>query len=92
MGIFLAIVKQNYTGTRQTTEDIKEYFSEFNTVPVYYAKAMRAIGMANQRIRIRLKSFDHRLIDQSAQELSILQSAWVHKCVGLCVPTREHLS
>ena len=24
--------------------------------------------MANQRIRIRLKSFDHRLIDQSAQE------------------------
>ena len=25
--------------------------------------------MANQRIRIRLKSFDHRLIDQSAQEI-----------------------
>jgi small subunit ribosomal protein S10 len=24
--------------------------------------------MANQRIRIRLKAFDHRLIDQSAQE------------------------
>ncbi|MEG2443290.1 MAG: 30S ribosomal protein S10, partial [Acinetobacter sp.] len=24
--------------------------------------------MSNQRIRIRLKSFDHRLIDQSAQE------------------------
>ena len=24
--------------------------------------------MANQKIRIRLKSFDHRLIDQSAQE------------------------
>ncbi|HCU74375.1 30S ribosomal protein S10, partial [Klebsiella pneumoniae] len=23
--------------------------------------------MSNQRIRIRLKSFDHRLIDQSAQ-------------------------
>jgi len=25
--------------------------------------------MANQRIRIRLKSFDHRLIDQSASEI-----------------------
>jgi ribosomal protein S10 len=26
--------------------------------------------MANQRIRIRLKSFDHRLIDQSALEIA----------------------
>jgi ribosomal protein S10 len=26
-------------------------------------------GMANQRIRIRLKAFDHRLIDQSAFEI-----------------------
>ncbi|WP_018693983.1 30S ribosomal protein S10 [Algicola sagamiensis] len=25
--------------------------------------------MANQRIRIRLKAFDHRLIDQSTQEI-----------------------
>jgi small subunit ribosomal protein S10 len=25
--------------------------------------------MTNQRIRIRLKAFDHRLIDQSAQEI-----------------------
>lgn len=25
--------------------------------------------MANQRIRIRLKAFDHKLIDQSAQEI-----------------------
>ena len=25
--------------------------------------------MANQRIRIRLKAFDHRLIDRSAQEI-----------------------
>ena len=25
--------------------------------------------MENQRIRIRLKAFDHRLIDQSAQEI-----------------------
>ncbi len=25
--------------------------------------------MANQRIRIRLKAFDHRLIDQSAREI-----------------------
>ena len=25
--------------------------------------------MANQKIRIRLKSFDHRLIDQSAREI-----------------------
>src|SRR5690606_15101332 len=27
------------------------------------------LAMANQRIRIRLKAFDHRLIDQSAQEI-----------------------
>ncbi len=26
--------------------------------------------MANQRIRIRLKAFDHRLIDQSAREIA----------------------
>ena len=26
--------------------------------------------MANQRIRIRLKAFDHRLIDQSAMEIA----------------------
>jgi ribosomal protein S10 len=26
-------------------------------------------AMANQRIRIRLKAFDHRLIDQSAKEI-----------------------
>ena len=26
--------------------------------------------MANQRIRIRLKAFDHRLIDQSASEIA----------------------
>jgi small subunit ribosomal protein S10 len=25
--------------------------------------------MANQRIRIRLKAFDHKLIDQSAREI-----------------------
>ncbi len=27
------------------------------------------MGMASQRIRIRLKAFDHRLIDQSAREI-----------------------
>ncbi len=27
------------------------------------------MAMANQRIRIRLKAFDHRLIDQSAREI-----------------------
>jgi len=27
------------------------------------------MNMANQRIRIRLKAFDHRLIDQSAREI-----------------------
>ena len=29
----------------------------------------RVISMTNQRIRIRLKAFDHRLIDQSAREI-----------------------
>ena len=33
--------------------------------------------MANQRIRIRLKAFDHRLIDQSARE--IVETA---RCTG----------
>jgi small subunit ribosomal protein S10 len=30
---------------------------------------LREKAMANQRIRIRLKAFDHRLIDRSAQEI-----------------------
>ena len=33
-----------------------------------YIFGLEFTGMSNQRIRIRLKSFDHRLIDQSAQD------------------------
>jgi hypothetical protein len=37
---------------------------ESGPVPVYEQK-----HMSNQRIRIRLKAFDHRLIDKSAAEI-----------------------
>lgn len=33
------------------------------------SNSLELLAMANQRIRIRLKAFDHRLIDQSAQEI-----------------------
>ncbi len=46
--------------------------------------------MANQNIRIRLKAFDHRLIDSSAKEIAeavIRSGAQVHGPVPL--PTRR---
>ncbi len=46
--------------------------------------------MANQRIRIRLKAFDHRLIDQSASEIletARRTGAQVHGPIPL--PTRK---
>ena len=45
--------------------------------------------MANQRIRIRLKSFDHRLIDQSAQEIvDTAKRTGAHVCGPVPLPTR----
>ena len=45
--------------------------------------------MANQRIRIRLKSFDHRLIDQSAQELvDTAKRTGAQVCGPVPLPTR----
>jgi len=47
-------------------------------------------GMQNQKIRIRLKAFDHRLIDQSAQEIvdtAKRTGAQVHGPIPL--PTRK---
>jgi small subunit ribosomal protein S10 len=45
--------------------------------------------MANQRIRIRLKSFDHRLIDQSAQEIVETAKRTGAQVVGpIPMPTR----
>lgn len=45
--------------------------------------------MANQRIRIRLKSFDHRLIDQSAQEIvDTAQRTGAQVCGPVPLPTR----
>ena len=45
--------------------------------------------MANQRIRIRLKSFDHRLIDQSAQEIvDTAKSTGAQVCGPVPLPTR----
>ena len=46
--------------------------------------------MQNQKIRIRLKAFDHRLIDQSAQEIvdtATRTGAQVHGPIPL--PTRK---
>ena len=45
--------------------------------------------MANQRIRIRLKSFYHRLIDQSAQEIvDTAKRTGAQVCGPVPLPTR----
>ena len=45
--------------------------------------------MANQRIRIRLKAFDHRLIDQSAQEIvETAKRTGAQVCPPIPLPTR----
>ena len=45
--------------------------------------------MANHRIRIRLKSFDHRLIDQSAQEIvDTAKRTGAQVCGPVPLPTR----
>ena len=45
--------------------------------------------MANQRIRIRLKSFDHRLIDQSAKEIvDTAKRTGAQVCGPVPLPTR----
>ena len=45
--------------------------------------------MANQRIRIRLKSFDPRLIDQSAQEIvDTAKRTGAQVCGPVPLPTR----
>lgn len=38
-------------------------------VLIYVLLSVGALSMQNQRIRIRLKAFDHRLIDQSTAEI-----------------------
>lgn len=45
--------------------------------------------MANQRIRIRLKAFDHRLIDQSAVEIvETARRTGAQVCGPIPMPTR----
>ncbi len=45
--------------------------------------------MANQRIRIRLKAFDHRLIDQSAVEIvDTAKRTGAQVCGPIPMPTR----
>ncbi len=45
--------------------------------------------MANQRIRIRLKAFDHRLIDQSAVEIvETAKRTGAQVCGPIPLPTR----
>jgi small subunit ribosomal protein S10 len=46
-------------------------------------------SMANQRIRIRLKAFDHRLIDQSAVEIvETAKRTGAQVCGPIPMPTR----
>ena len=46
--------------------------------------------MANQRIRIRLKAFDHRLIDQSAAEIvETARRTGAHVSGPIPLPTRK---
>ncbi len=48
------------------------------------------MSMANQRIRIRLKAFDHRLIDQSAQEIvETARRTGAHVQGPIPLPTRK---
>jgi ribosomal protein S10 len=42
------------------------------------------MAMTNQRIRIRLKAFDHKLIDQSARRSSTRRSAPAPRSSGRC--------
>jgi small subunit ribosomal protein S10 len=46
--------------------------------------------MANQRIRIRLKAFDHRLIDQSAREIvETARRTGAQVCGPVPLPTKK---
>jgi len=46
--------------------------------------------MANQRIRIRLKAFDHRLIDRSAKEIvETAKRTGAKVCGPIPLPTRK---
>ncbi len=46
--------------------------------------------MTNQRIRIRLKSFDHRLIDQSAKEIvETAKRSGAHVVGPIPLPTKK---
>ncbi|MCL5669027.1 MAG: 30S ribosomal protein S10 [Gammaproteobacteria bacterium] len=46
--------------------------------------------MANQKIRIRLKSFDHRLIDKSAREIvETARRTGAHVCGPIPLPSKK---
>lgn len=54
-----------------------------------YIFGLEFTGMSNQRIRIRLKSFDHRLIDQSSQEIvETAKRTGAQVCGPIPMPTR----
>jgi small subunit ribosomal protein S10 len=55
----------------------------------FFISWLGVAGMANQRIRIRLKAFDHRLIDQSAQEIvETAKRTGAQVCGPIPMPTR----
>jgi len=45
------------------------YRSNRSEKVIYFVLSIGALSMPNQRIRIRLKAFDHKLIDQSTAEI-----------------------
>lgn len=56
---------------------------------ILYIFGLELTGMSNQRIRIRLKSFDHRLIDQSSQEIvETAKRTGAQVCGPIPMPTR----
>lgn len=48
--------------------------------------------MNNQKIRIRLKAFDHRLLDQSAQQIASIAVGTNARVSGpIPLPTKKHI-
>jgi len=60
------------------------------SVQAWSPKSSSDLVMTNQRIRIRLKSFDHRLIDRSASEIAETAKRTGAQVLGpIPLPTRK---
>ena len=45
--------------------------------------------MEQQHIRIRLQAYDHKILDQSTEEIVNTANEQVHKLKGIPLPTKE---